>query len=117
MRSAWLYSLVVALRIVETSDSTETEALGAELAAVLKANPFPEAAPNRTVAIFLNKPPPATVLAEITGQAGEEVRLGKREIYVHYRDGIGKSKLRIPAALDGTARNMNTIAKLTGLAG
>lgn len=89
----------------------------AELAAVLKANPFPEAAPNRTVAIFLNKPPPATGLAEITGQAGEEVRLGKREIYVHYRDGIGKSKLRIPAAADGTARNMNTIAKLTALAG
>ena len=89
----------------------------AELAAVLEANPFPEAAPNRTVAIFLDKPPPATCLAEITGQAGEEVRLGKREIYVHYRDGIGKSKLRIPAAGDGTARNMNTIAKLTALAG
>jgi uncharacterized protein (DUF1697 family) len=89
----------------------------AELAAVLKANPFPGAAPNRTVAIFLNRSPPATALAEITGQAGEEVRLGKREIYVHYRDGIGKSKLRIPAAMDGTARNMNTIAKLTGLAG
>jgi uncharacterized protein (DUF1697 family) len=89
----------------------------AELAAVLKANPFPEAAPNRTVAIFLDKPPPATCLAEITGQSGEEVRLGKREVYVHYRDGIGKSKLRIPAAADGTARNMNTIAKLTALAG
>lgn len=89
----------------------------AELAAVLKANPFPKAAPNRTVAIFLHKPPPATCLAEITGRAGEEVRLGKREVYVHYRDGIGKSKLRIPAAADGTARNMNTIAKLTALAG
>ncbi len=89
----------------------------AELAAVLKANPFPKAAPNLTVAIFLNKAPPAAVLSQITGQAGEEVRLGKREIYVHYRDGIGKSKLKIPAAADGTARNMNTIAKLTGLAG
>ena len=89
----------------------------AELAAVLQANPFPEAAPNRTVAIFLDKPPSAACLAEITGLAGEQVRLGKREIYVHYRDGIGKSKLRIPAAADGTARNMNTIAKLTALAG
>lgn len=89
----------------------------AELAAVLKANPFPKAAPNRTVAIFLHKPPPATALAEIAGQAGEEVRLGKREIYVHYGDGIAKSRLRIPAAADGTARNMNTIAKLTALAG
>jgi uncharacterized protein (DUF1697 family) len=89
----------------------------AELAAVLKANPFSQAAPNRTVAIFLNKPPPASCLAEISGQAGEEVRLGKREIYVHYGDGMAKSKLRIPAAAEGSARNMNTIAKLTALAG
>ena len=89
----------------------------AELAAVLRANPFPEAAPNRTLAVFPDKPPPATCLAEISGQAGEEVRLGKREIYVHYGEGMAKSKLRIPAAADGTARNMNTIAKLTALAG
>jgi uncharacterized protein (DUF1697 family) len=88
-----------------------------ELAAVLKANPFPKAAPNRTVAIFLHKSPPAATLAEITGRAGEEVRLGKREVYVHYGDGMAKSKLRIPVAADGTARNMNTIAKLTALAG
>ena len=89
----------------------------AELEEILKANPFPKAAPNRTVAIFLDKPPGAKALKEITGQAGEEVRLGKREIYVHYRDGIGKSKLKIKAAVGGTARNMNTIAKLTVLLG
>ena len=70
-----------------------------------------------SVAIFPNNPPPATCLAQITGQAGEEVRLGKREVYIHYGDGMAKSKLRIPAAADGTARNMNTIAKLTALAG
>ena len=40
----------------------------AELAAVLKANPFPEAAPNRTLAVFLDKPPPATCLAEIAAR-------------------------------------------------
>jgi uncharacterized protein (DUF1697 family) len=56
-------------------------------------------------------------LAEISGQAGEEVRLGQREIYVHYGDGMAKSKLGIPAAADGTARNLNIIAKLTALAG
>jgi hypothetical protein len=55
-------------------------------------------------------------LAEIPGQAGEEVRLGQREIYVHYGGGRAKSKLGIPAA-DGTARNLNIIAKLTALAG
>ena len=69
------------------------------------------------MAIFLNQAPPATALSQIAGQAGEEVRLGKREIYVHYPGGIGKSKLKIQAAADGTARNLNTIAKLTALAG
>jgi uncharacterized protein (DUF1697 family) len=44
------------------------------------------------------------------------MRLGKREIYVHYPTGMGRSKLRIPAAKTGTARNMNTVAKLVELA-
>jgi len=69
------------------------------------------------MAIFLDKPPGVRALAEITGQAGEEVGLGKREIYVHYGEGMAKSKLKIKAAVDGTARNMNTIAKLTALLG
>jgi uncharacterized protein (DUF1697 family) len=55
-------------------------------------------------------------LEAVTGRHGEEIRLGAREIYVHYRDGIGKSKLRIPAAKRGTARNMNTVAKLAAMA-
>jgi uncharacterized protein (DUF1697 family) len=48
----------------------------------------------------------------ITGQAKEEVTLGTRGIYVYYPDGMGRSKLKIPAAKRGTARNMNTVAKL-----
>jgi uncharacterized protein (DUF1697 family) len=55
-------------------------------------------------------------LKDVKGQANEEVRPGAREIYVHYPDGIGRSKLRIPAAVDGTARNMNTVAKLAAMA-
>jgi hypothetical protein len=35
---------------------------------------------------------------------------------VHYADGIGRSKLTIPAAREGTMRNMNTIAKLVAIA-
>ncbi|SIT48502.1 conserved hypothetical protein [Paraburkholderia ribeironis] len=38
--------------------------------------------------------------------------LGTREIYVHYGNGMAHSKLKIPAAKTGTARNMNTVAKL-----
>jgi len=44
------------------------------------------------------------------------MRLGIREIFVHYPGGMGRSKLKIPAARTGTARNMNTVAKLAGLA-
>ena len=87
-----------------------------EMAAVLSANPFPAAAPNRTVAIFLDEPPPADALAHTSGQDGEEIRLGAREIFVHYGLGMADSKLRIPAAAAGTARNMNTVAKLAEMA-
>jgi uncharacterized protein (DUF1697 family) len=87
-----------------------------ELKKILAANPFPKAAPNHTVAFFLDEPPPKDALRTVTGVADEEVRLGKREIYVHYGSGMARSKLQIPAAKGGTARNMNTIAKLAELA-
>jgi uncharacterized protein (DUF1697 family) len=89
---------------------------GEEMAAVLAANPFPKAPPNRTVAIFLDRPPPRDALASAIGVADEELALGRREIYVHYGSGMGRSKLKIPAARDGTARNMNTIATLAAWA-
>jgi uncharacterized protein (DUF1697 family) len=87
-----------------------------ELQAVLNANPFPDAAPSRTLVIFLGDAPPSDALALAVGIQNEEMRLGEREIYVHYGDGMGQSKLRIPAAKKGTARNINTIARLTEMA-
>jgi uncharacterized protein (DUF1697 family) len=44
------------------------------------------------------------------------MRLGKRAIYVFYGDGMADSRLSIPAAKAGTARNMNSIAKLADMA-
>jgi len=87
-----------------------------EMAEVVAKNPFPDRAANRTVAIFLDRAPAADALSRVTGQTNEKLRLGAREIYVHYPDGIGCSKLMIPAARDGTARNMNTIARLAAMA-
>ena len=87
-----------------------------EMSAILKANPFKGAAGNYTVTIFLDAPPPAADALGITGQATEDVRIGRRELYVHYPDGQGQSKLKIKAAAAGTARNMNTVAKLTAMA-
>jgi uncharacterized protein (DUF1697 family) len=89
---------------------------GPELAAVLAGNPFAQEAPNRTVAIFLDTPPPAGTLDGVRGQADELVALGRREIYVAYGAAMGRSRLQIPAAAGGTARNMNTVAKLAAMA-
>jgi len=90
--------------------------MGPEIAEVLARNPFPKAPSNRVVAIFLDQPPPPDTLQSLLGQRDEIVRLGRREIYVAYGEGMGTSKLKIPAAKTGTARNMNTVAKLAELA-
>lgn len=87
-----------------------------ELRAVLGNNPFPGRDPKHTLAILLDRKPPKDALARAVGQSDEEMSIGIREIYVHYKSGIGHSKLRIPAAKEGTARNMNTIAKMVELA-
>jgi uncharacterized protein (DUF1697 family) len=87
----------------------------AEMAKVAADNPFPDKPANFTAAIFLDRTPRPDALKTAKGQSNEEMRLGAREIYVHYPDGMGRSKLRIPAAIDGTARNMNTVAKLAAM--
>jgi len=88
----------------------------AEMAAVRDANPFPEANPSATVAIFLDSAPPADVAETAQGRADERISPGVREIYVDYGAGMGQSKLRMAAAKSGTARNMNTVAKLAAMA-
>jgi uncharacterized protein (DUF1697 family) len=88
----------------------------AEMAEVAADNPFPDKATNRTVAIFLDTAPLKDALDGVRGRKDEQIRLGRREIYVHYGDGMGTSKLVIPAAKAGTARNMNTVATLARMA-
>jgi len=88
----------------------------AEMAAVLAKNPFPAMPANLTHAFFLDKPPAADALDAVSGKVNEQLRLGLREVYVYYPDGAGQSKLKIPAAKTGTARNMNTVAKLAEMA-
>jgi uncharacterized protein (DUF1697 family) len=84
-----------------------------EMAEISANNPFPDAPFNRSVAIFLDAAPPRDALDHVVGRKDELIALGRREIYVHYGDGMAKSKLRIKA---GTARNLNTVAKLAELA-
>jgi uncharacterized protein (DUF1697 family) len=89
----------------------------AEMAAVAGANPFPDAPGNRVIAILLDDQPPKDVIEHARHIDGEEIALGKREIYVRYTDhGMAGSKLVIPAAKAGNGRNMNTVAKLAEMA-
>lgn len=88
----------------------------AEIREVLNKNPFSDRDPKRTLAIFLDRKPALAALAAVSGKKNEELQIGAREIYVYYSDGISKSRLKIPAAISGTARNMNTIRKMAGLA-
>ncbi len=46
-----------------------------EMQRVLTANPFPQAASNRTVAIFLTEPPPLDALAFAVGWKDEQMQL------------------------------------------
>jgi uncharacterized protein (DUF1697 family) len=89
-----------------------------EMAAVAEANPFPDGPGNMVQAFFMDEPPPADLLASVRNQADDErIAAGAREVFVAYGEkGIGRSRLRIPVADSGTARNMNTVAKLAGLA-
>lgn len=87
-----------------------------EMAGVADANPFRDETPAKVAAIFLGEEPSKELIGQARGIADERLALGRREIYVHYPSGMGQSKLRFPAKMVGTARNMNTVARLVELA-
>jgi uncharacterized protein (DUF1697 family) len=81
----------------------------AEMRLILSANPFPDQEPAKVAVAFLCEPPPKNLAKNVVAPGGEKVQPGKREIYVCYPDGMGRSKLKLP--LEGaaaTVRNINT---------
>jgi uncharacterized protein (DUF1697 family) len=87
-----------------------------EMDGVVAANPFAREAGNRVVAIFYDDAPADDAISSAKNVADERLALGSREIYVHYPSGQDRSKLRLAERAQGTARNMNTVAKLAELA-
>jgi uncharacterized protein (DUF1697 family) len=97
-----------------------------EWAALVAANPFPEAAehdPGRLVVLFMKRAPEAgTVVALRAAITGPEVlRARGREAYVIYPQGQGRSRLtttfvekRLGTRVTG--RNWNTVLRLAALA-
>ena len=97
----------------------------AELAAVVKRNPFAKVATNPKLyqVTFLEKAPAADVVRKLeAAAAGKEqvVRVG-RELYAWHPDGIGRSKLAALMSGKGlgataTARNWTTVTRLFEMA-
>jgi uncharacterized protein (DUF1697 family) len=89
-----------------------------EMEKVVRANRFTDQPSNSVQVFFMNERPPKDLLETVRNKAHDErVAKGPREVFVAYGErGIGKSRLRIPAAEAGTARNMNTVSKLAELA-
>jgi len=91
----------------------------AELEATLKANPYPEAEPNRCLVLFLDDAPAKTAKDalrtwKIPGK--ERMELRGRELFLHFPDGQGQSKLKVPFMDVGTGRNINTIRAVLTMA-
>lgn len=84
----------------------------AEMRAVKHANPFPDGHGSRLMVFFRDDVPPPDLLELVRDQQGERIALGVREIYVDYGEGIRHTRLKIPGNVNGTGRNMNTVAKL-----
>ncbi len=96
------------------------------LDAIVAANPFSQAArddPARLLVVFLDSEPPPEGVAALMdlATAGEAVEIQGREAFIHYPEGIARSRL-VQGAIDrrlgvmGTARNWNTVLALVALA-
>jgi uncharacterized protein (DUF1697 family) len=84
----------------------------AEWEKVIQRNPFPKEArsdPAHLVVIACKKAPGKNL--KISGAKREIVRAIGKEVYVVYPDGIGVSRLKVD--VNGTARNWNTVMKLS----
>lgn len=88
-----------------------------ELRGVLEGNPFGDREPAKVAVVFLDDAPQAGWKKGVIAPDGEQVEAGRRELYVYYPVGMGRSKLKLP--LNGaatTARNINTVGRLVVLA-
>lgn len=77
-------------------------------------NPFPDKAPNRTIAFIIDEFP-QNPNEGIKHHNDEEISPQESAIFIHYGEGMGSSKLKAPWFEKGTGRNINTISKILEL--
>ena len=85
-----------------------------ELQGVLTACPFKDVAGNRVGIVFAESVNPSVV--EMLGASDEEVVFGSGAVFIHYPNGMGKSRLKLKGLSSETMRNRNTVEKLAALA-
>lgn len=96
---------------------------GAELAAIVAANPFADAAaarPSALAVVFHREPFPTALLDALAHDGPERLAARGRELFIDHPAGIGRStltpamaKARFPKG--ATARNWNTVLKLAAM--
>ena len=87
-----------------------------ELAATIASNPCPAAAPNRLLVVFFDEPLTHAALTGAETPGGEELVIKGRDLFIHFPNGMGQSKLKLPILRkSGTGRNLNTVVKLAAM--
>ena len=86
-----------------------------EMMDLVEANPYNDEPGNKTAVLFLEKHPPNDLDKTAKGVAEETFEAADREVFIHYPDGLGRSKLKLDVG-SGTVRNMNTVTKLAEMA-
>jgi len=87
----------------------------AELSDLLAANPFADKPGAQMQILFTDLAPTIDMLDGAKGRQSEQMALGYRAVYLFYPDGIGRSRLTLPALAQGTARNLKTVSALAKL--
>jgi uncharacterized protein (DUF1697 family) len=93
----------------------------AQLKKLLAENPYPDGKPSQVTVAFLTQPAPATGKEKVAAIAteAEPFTFAGQDVYVHYSDGLGNSKLaeKFSAVIgvSSTVRNINTVTKIVAL--
>jgi len=93
----------------------------AQLKKLLAENPYPDGHPSQVTIAFLTKAAPATGKEKVAAMAteAEPVTFAGQDVYVHYSNGLGNSKLaeKFSAIIgvSSTVRNINTVTKIVAL--
>jgi uncharacterized protein (DUF1697 family) len=95
----------------------------AQLSKILAENPYPDGNPSQVTVAFLTKSPPADAKQKVEEIAKdyEPFSFAGREVYVHYSQGLGRSKLaeKFSAIIgvSSTIRTIRTVEKVLALCG